>query len=71
MSRSKGIYLGGYSTTALKAASRSKCPPHSPVIADSLPGGGYETKCLACGARRPKRETCVEAKQALDAVLGR
>ena len=51
-------------------ASPRRCPPHTPAITASLPGGGYETECLVCGARGPKRETTVEAKLAFDAALG-
>ena len=53
-----------------KAALRKTCPPHTPAITASVPGGGYETECLVCGARGPKRETTVEAKLAFDAGLG-
>ena len=53
-----------------KAAPMRTCPPHTPAITASVPGGGYETECLVCGARGPKRETSVEAKVAFDAALG-
>ena len=50
---------------------RRTCPPHTPAITASVPGGGgYETECLVCGARGPKRETSVESKVAFDAALG-
>ena len=53
------------------SATRRTCPPHTPAITASVPGGrGYETECLVCGARGPKRETSVEAKVAFDAALG-
>jgi len=52
------------------AAPRGTCPPHTPATTISVPGGGYETECLVCGARGPKRETTVEAKLAFDAALG-
>jgi hypothetical protein len=53
-----------------KAALRKTCPPHTPAITASVPGGGYETKCLVCKARGPKGATTVEAKLAFDAALG-
>ena len=51
-------------------APRRACPPHTPAMTASVPGGGYEHKCLVCGARGPKRKTTVEAKLAFDAALG-
>ncbi len=53
-----------------EARPRRTCPLHTPAITASVPGGGYETECLVCGARGPKRETSVEAKVAFDAALG-
>jgi hypothetical protein len=53
-----------------EARPRRTCPLHTPAVTASVPGGGYETECLVCGARGPKRETTVEAKLAFDAVLG-
>ena len=53
------------------AAPRGTCPPHTPAITTSVPGGGgYETKCLVCKARGPKGATTVEAKLAFDAAFG-
>jgi hypothetical protein len=49
---------------------RRACPPHAPAITASVPGGGYETQCLVCRARGPKRETTAEAKLAFNAALG-
>ena len=51
-------------------APRRTCPPHTPAMTASVPGGGYEHECLVCGARGPKRATTVEAKLAFDAALG-
>jgi len=53
-----------------KAIPRRTCPTHTPAITASVPGGGYETECLACGVRGPKGATTVEAKLAFDAALG-
>jgi len=54
-----------------EARPRRTCPLHTPALTASVPGGGYETECLVCGARGPKRQTTVEAKLAFDAGLGR
>jgi len=53
-----------------KAALRKTCPPHTPAITASVPGGGYETECLVCKARGPKGATTVEAKLAFVTALG-
>ncbi len=50
-------------------APRKGCPPHMPAITISVPEGGYQTECLVCGKRGPRRETAVEAKEAFDASL--
>jgi len=41
-----------------------------PAITISVPEGGYQTECLVCGKRGPRRETSAEAKEAFDAILG-
>jgi hypothetical protein len=37
-----------------EARPRRTCPLHTPALTASVPGGGYETECLVCGARGPK-----------------
>ena len=54
---------------ARQRAPRKHCPPHSPAITISVPEGGYQTDCLVCGKRGPRRETSVEAKEAFDTIL--
>ena len=55
---------------ARQRAPRKHCPPHTPAITISVPEGGYQTECLVCGKRGPRRENSVEAKEAFDAILG-
>ena len=42
---------------ARQRAPRKHCPPHSPAITISVPEGGYQTDCLVCGKRGPRRKT--------------
>ena len=41
-----------------------------PAITVNVPEGGYQTECLVCGKRGPRRETSVEAREAFEAMLG-
>lgn len=67
--REKG-QRSGIPKVELVAPLRRACPPHTPAVTASVPGGGYETECLVCGARGPERETTADAKLAFDAALG-
>jgi len=47
-------------------ATRTKCPPHGPLLINVSEKNVYVTSCLVCGLRGPERQDGWQAKLAFD-----